>query len=354
MESKITFDRFARWAIAALGCAGGVWLVNRLSGVLLPFLVAWLLAYLIYPLVHFIQYRLRVRYRVPSVIVALVVVLAVLAGMFALIVPAAIREFMQVKDVLVAYIEEVGGATIADQTSQFIRHYFENNTFMRLVQEKSFMQVIQVAVSQLWGLVTSVLSMLWAIFGASIVVLYTIFILVDYEKISSGALHLVPRAQRRFAAMILSDVQQGMNAYFRGQALIAFIVGVLFSIGFLIIGFPMAIGLGLFIGFLNLVPYLQTIGFVPTILLALMKSAQTGENFFWVFLPACAVFLVVQAIQDMVLTPRIMGHAMGLKPAIILLALSVWGSLLGLVGLIIALPLTTLVLSYYKRFVLEE
>ena len=145
-----------------------------------------------------------------------------------------------------------------------------------------------------------------------------------------------------------------MNAYFRGQSLIALCVGVLFSIGFLIIGFPMAIGLGLFIGLLNMVPYLQIVGFIPTILLAMLKAADTGQNFWVILLMALAVFAVVQAIQDMFLTPRIMGHVMGLNPAVILLSLSIWGSLLGFIGLIIALPLTTLCISYYRRFVLKE
>ena len=81
---------------------------------------------------------------------------------------------------------------------------------------------------------------------------------------------------------------------------------------------------------------------------------ETGQSFWVILLCALAVFAVVQTIQDMYLTPRIMGHAMGLNPAIILLALSVWGSLLGFIGLIIALPLTTLCLSYYKRFILKE
>ena len=145
-----------------------------------------------------------------------------------------------------------------------------------------------------------------------------------------------------------------MNSYFRGQSLIALIVGILFSIGFLIIDFPLAVGLGLFIGLLNLVPYLQLIGLVPTIILALMKSLETGQNFWFIMLLALIVFAVVQAIQDMYLTPRIMGKVMGLNPAVILLSLSVWGALLGFIGLIVALPLTTLCLSYYRRFVLKE
>ena len=131
-------------------------------------------------------------------------------------------------------------------------------------------------------------------------------------------------------------------------------MGVLFCIGFLIIDFPFAIGLGLLIGVLNLVPYLQLIAFLPTILLALLKAADTGGNFWLILLSALVVFAVVQLIQDMYLTPRIMGHVTGLNPAIILLSLSIWGSLLGMIGLIIALPLTTLLLSYYRRLVLDE
>ena len=145
-----------------------------------------------------------------------------------------------------------------------------------------------------------------------------------------------------------------MNAYFRGQSLIALTVGILFSIGFSIIGFPMAIGLGLFIGLLNMVPYMQVIGLVPTIFLALLEARDTDRSFWWLMLLALIVFAVVQLIQDLILTPRIMGKVMGLKPAIILLSLSVWGSLLGIIGLIIALPLTTLIWSYYKRLLQIE
>jgi predicted PurR-regulated permease PerM len=145
-----------------------------------------------------------------------------------------------------------------------------------------------------------------------------------------------------------------MNSYFRGQGTVAFIVGVLFSIGFLMVGMPMAVGLGMFMGLLNLVPYLQTLGFVPMALLSLLKAADTGENFWWIFFLGFLVVAVVQILQDAVLVPKIMGSAMGLNPAVILLSLSIWGSLLGFIGLIIALPLTTLLISYYRQFILDE
>ena len=186
------------------------------------------------------------------------------------------------------------------------------------------------------------------------VALYTLFILLDYEEITMGWPQLLPRRYRPFARRLVADVEEGMNKYFRGQALVAFSVGVLFSIGFLIIGFPMAIGLGLFIGLLNMVPYLQLVGLIPTVILAIVKAADTGQNFWVIMLLALLVFAVVQVIQDTFLTPKIMGHVTGLNSAIILLSLSIWGSLLGILGMIIALPMTTLLINYYQKNIIKQ
>lgn len=82
---------------------------------------------------------------------------------------------------------------------------------------------------------------------------------------------------------------------------------------------------------------------------------MTGEASFWPLLGQCGlVYVISQCICDYILTPKIMGNALGLNPAIILLSLSVWGSLMGIVGMIIALPFTTLLLSYYRRIVIDE
>jgi predicted PurR-regulated permease PerM len=144
-----------------------------------------------------------------------------------------------------------------------------------------------------------------------------------------------------------------MNKYFRGQALIAFFVGILFAIGFSIIKLPMGIIFGLLVGAMNMVPYLQTVGMIPGIMLAAIKAAEYDQNFLLVVISVLAVFAIVQVIEEVFLTPKIMGDATGLNPAIILLSLSIWGSLFGVVGMILALPMTTLIISYYKRFVIK-
>lgn len=354
-EKEITFDRFIRGLILVLGVVAGIWLLNRLSAVLLPFFVAWLLAYMLYPLVRFLQYRVRVPGRFLSIVVAIVLVLGVITGLVALIVPPTIKEFSRLSDLVTVYLgSTLGQSDIPQQVQKFVEKYIEDNSLLQLVQQSSFMEAAQGIVMQLWGVLSGTISFALGLLSVFVVLLYMFFILTDYETLSNGWAKYIPGDKGQFATMVVADVKRGMNAYFRGQSLVALCVGILFSIGFLIIDFPLAIGLGLFIGLLNMVPYLQLIGFIPTILLAMLKAADTGQNFWVILLMALAVFAVVQAIQDMFLTPRIMGHVMGLNPAIILLSLSIWGSLLGFIGLIIALPLTTLCLSYYRRFVLKE
>ena len=222
------------------------------------------------------------------------------------------------------------------------------------LNEDRIAQTIRDVLPQVWAIFTQSVNVVVSIFTSFIILLYTFFILLDYEAIAKGWIKLVPVKHRDTTIKIVNDVQEGMNKYFRGQAVVAFCVGILFSIGFLIIDFPLAIGLGLFIGALNLVPYLQIIGFIPTIVLAILKAADTGGNFWIIIASALAVFIIVQAIQDGFIVPRVMGKITGLNPAIILLSLSIWGSLMGMLGMIIALPLTTLMLSYYQRFIINR
>jgi predicted PurR-regulated permease PerM len=180
------------------------------------------------------------------------------------------------------------------------------------------------------------------------------FILLDYEYLTENWIRIFPKKVRPFWHSLMKDVEQALNNYIRGQGLVALCMGILFCIGFTIIDFPMAIGLGILIGIMDLVPYLHSLALIPTVFLALLKAADTGQNFWIILISALAVFLIVQVIIDMVVTPKVMGKAMGLNPAILLLSLSVWGALLGFIGLIIALPLTTLIMAYYQRYVTKE
>ena len=354
-RKKITFDSFIRAVILGAIIIGVLMLLKRLSGVLLPFFLAWLIAYLIYPLVSFFPHKLRLKNRIISIFCALFTLSVIGSVAFYLLVPPMIQEFLRVKDLLIEYFSTTHTASNVPTTlSEFIRQNIDLHILEQMFSQENILDALKVTVPKLWSLISESINLLFGFFTVFLILLYIVFILLDYESISEGWAHLMPKKYRKTVTGILNDVKDGMNRYFRGQALVALCVGILFSIGFLIIDFPLAIGLGLFIGALNMVPYLQIIGFVPTIMLAILKAADTGDNFWIIIASAAAVFIVVQIIQDGYLVPRIMGKITGLNPAIILLSLSIWGSLMGMLGMIIALPLTTLMLSYYQRYIINQ
>ncbi|MBQ7512463.1 MAG: AI-2E family transporter [Prevotella sp.] len=353
-QKKITFDSFVRGVLAVIVLIGIVALLNQLSSVLLPFFLAWLIAYLLFPLVKFFQYKCRLKFRILGILCAFIVVSAVLVGLFLIMIPPMVDESMRVKDLLIAYVsQDAFMSNIPNMIERFIHEHVSTEDIKNLITQEGFIDSIKQAVPKVWDVIAQSINIVSSFFTLTMVLLYTLFILLDYEQFSEGWVLMLPQRFRPIATQIVGDVEQGMNKYFRGQGCVAFCVGVLFSIGFLIIDFPMAIALGMFIGLLNMVPYLQLVGFVPAILLAVVKAADSGQSFWLVMLGVLIVFAVVQTIQDTILTPRIMGKVMGLNSAIILLSLSVWGALLGIMGMIIALPMTTLLITYYQKYIVK-
>lgn len=352
---EVSTGYFLRIILILIFTGISYYILKSLSGVLLPFLVAWLLSYLLYPIVTFVQYRLKFKYRIVSIITVLLSLTAVVTGFAMLALPSLTNEIIQFKDVAIGFINnQINVPSIPDFLNNLIRDYAEKNDIANILQSFGVQDIFKSFVQKTWFLAIGTINVVMQIFASCITIMYLFFILLDYERLSEEWQTLIPTKWRKGANTLMSDLTEGMNQYFRGQALIAFLVGVMLSIGFCIIDFPMAIAFGLFIGILNLVPYLQLISLVPMVLLALIGAANNGENFWVIMLSALAVVLIVQAIQDFILVPHIMGKRMNLHPAVILLSLAIWGKLLGIVGMIMALPLTTLILGYIKRAHQEE
>lgn len=354
-DKPFTFDRVMRILFGVLVISGIVYLIALLRNALLPFLIAWLLAYMMQPFVKFFQYKLRFRSRILSIMAVLISLGLLIALLTVMVVPSIASEADKTLELLRTHDPGEGYVPLIPPSWM---EYLESNVnlaqIMELLSKENLLKAIKQIAPQMWSILSNTFSILFSITIVFVILLYFIFILLDYEKIANGWIDLIPERYRPFLQGLSEDVEYSMNRYFRGQSLIAFTVGILLAIGFKIIDFPLAVTLGLFIGVLNLIPYMQAIGIIPMILLSLLRSAETGENFWLIFGLSVLVLGIVQCIQDLYLTPRIMGKAMGLNPAIILLSLSIWGTILGFIGLIIALPLTTLCLSYYKRFILHD
>ncbi len=351
-RKPFTLDRVVRIIIGLFLLVAAGLLVNRLGDVLFPFVLAWLLAYLIYPLMRFFQTRLRLRNRILAISATLLTVFGCLFLIAYMLVPVIIDQTQRA--VLIAnklITENQLGIEIPPTILSTVQQFLNNFNAESLTYD-NMESLLTYILPYAWGMLTGAGNLIVNVVLSFMVLLYLIFILKDYENISTYWIELIPKHYRPFILQVGEDLKQGMNRYFRGQALIALIVGVLFSIGFSIINLPMAILFGLTAGLMNMVPYLQTVAIVPGMLLAVIKAAEYDQNFLWAALSVLAVFAAVQVIEEVLLTPNIMGKATGLNPAIILLSLSIWGSLFGMIGMILALPVTTLMISYYKRFVI--
>lgn len=353
LDKTITFDRFVRGMLCALLIAAILYVLNYLGSVLLPFFVAWLLAYLIYPIVRFVQYRLHVPGRVLAIVVSLVFLVAVIGGIIYLIIPPMIDQFEKLGQLVTRYLHE---KTHISNFPLAIRTWIEENSqaIQDVFNDREVKKALSDTMPKLFTFIGQTANVIISIVASLITLLYLFFILLDYEKLAAGFIKIFPPKNRHFWQALIGDVERELNSYIRGQSLVALCIGILFCIGFTIIDFPMAIGLGIMIGIMSLIPYVHGLALIPMVFLSLLKAADTGQNFWIILASAVGVFLVVQLITDMILTPKIMGKAMGLNPAVLLLSLAVWGALLGFIGLIIALPLTTLLIAYYQRYVTKE
>lgn len=352
-ENKITFDKLIRGLIIIAIITSIIFLLNYLSKVLLPFFVAWFIAYLIFPIVKFFQDKLHFHYRFISIIATLVFIIGIVVGLWLIIMPSVIEQanhFWTLISKLVA--KETNGTPITTLIGNIL---IENNiNIENLISQKDTIELAKTIGLRLWYFVYGTINIVISIISSCIAILYLFFILMDYEHLYASFIKMFTKSKRNFVIELCKDLEKGMNSYFRGQGLIALCVGVLYSIGFTIIDLPLAIPIGVLIGILSLVPYLHALGLAPAILMTGLKAAETGQNFWIGLVIVLSVFVIIQIIQDTILTPIIMGKAVSLPAYLILLSLSIWGYILGIIGMIIALPLTTVMISYYRRYIIKD
>lgn len=350
-----TFDRVVRIIITLAIIAGIILLLNRLKSVILPFLVAWLIAYMLNPIVEWNQRTLRIKKRTVSIFATFGELLIALTLIGVIVIPMIINETQHLYRLLTVYVKSTDLIPYLPVALQdFLRQNITLDHLSKLLSPEQWSELGRNIWMQIQNVISTSVHGVATIFSWSIVILYVFFILIDYDNIADRFGQLVPHNYRPIASKIAGDMKESMNRYFRGQALIATIVGLSHCVGFLIIGLPMAIPMGILVGILNLVPYMQILSYIPALLLCIIGAADGGANFWVLGGLTILVFIVCQILQDGFLIPRIMGNVTGLNPALILLSLSIWGSLLGFVGLIIALPLTTLLLSYYQRYIIDK
>ncbi|WP_101690268.1 AI-2E family transporter [Dysgonomonas massiliensis] len=346
-----TFDRTVRLVISVLLFTFGLYLLYVLRGVLLPFFIAWLVAYMLNPIVRIFKRKLKLPHTF-SVIITLFLSAAAIVGVGFALSPLISSEIDQVKNILTTYnLAHPGEDNVTMIISKFVSENIDFGLINNSLSKETIVETIKYVSPALEGLYSSTVSVIVGMTVIFLIMLYIIFILLDYDKINALWRYLIPPKYRATVIRVVEDVEHNMNKYFRNQAFICLILSVLYATGFQLIGLPMAIIFGIIVGMMHMIPYLQVVSFPIAALLCWLGASQDNVSFWGIVGLTILIYIIVQIIMDLFLIPRIMGKAMGLNPAIILLSLSVWGSLLGIVGMIIAIPLTTLLLAYYKEMI---
>ena len=357
-KGEYTFDRTVRLTLSVTVGTMIFFLLRYLSDVLLPFAIAIGLAYLLSPLIKWVESKFD--HHIPAVIGTLGLVFLAFAAFLAVAIPTVTEEVKQ----FITIIRNMGEQSdLAKRAAQrlppdvwdALRELLKTPEVKTWVQSTEGVETIKDFVSQVTPQFFTVLKstgqIVYTVLGAGIILLYLVFILIDYPSLVNSAKQMVPGPLKEGINLFVVEFDQQMSRYFRAQAIVATIMGVLFSIGFSIIGLPMPWLLGLMMGALNLIPYMQLLGVPPVLFFALVNALDEGSSFKTAVLGVFIVLVVVQVLQDVFIVPKVMGDASGLSPAIMLLSLSIWGKLLGLLGLMLAIPFTCLCISWYHRWI---
>lgn len=348
-------DRIARIVFALLILIAVVWVLKYIWVMLVPFIIAWITASLLEPAVLFFQHKLRLRNRVLSVVVLLVLIVGVISGVVALLMPSIMTESKKAWELISFYLSpELLLSLVPEEFRPAVVERLNLDDFMSKLQFEEFLGYAQSFFEKGWSLLSGTLSVLSNMTVLILFTLYLLFIMIGYDRLNTGVMSLVPNSLKPFAERVGHDINVYVSSYFRGQGLIALICGVLLALGFWLMGMPLGITMGLVMGLMNLVPYMQIFGVPPIILLCMLQSADTGQSVWMLFLVAFSIVGVCQALQDFYLTPTIMGRQMGMHPAAILLSLSIWGFIWGVWGLIFALPLTMITYDLYMDYVVGD
>lgn len=356
MSSPWTLDRIFRFFLLLLLVGGLFVLLRHLSDVLVPFGVAFLLAYTLNPLVSRLQKRIP--NRSVSVFLVLMTSAVLLIGIFYLLISPVRIQLLHAADLIRKAVTDPNfthqiSSLLPPALWEYLRNQLVESDWNQMVADQQLLQYATQALSRLapkaLSLVSGTLSLVLWFLGLTMILVYLFFMLLDFERLQKELGELIPSQIKPWLFMLLQDVDTAMSGYFRAQAMVSLTLAFFFAVGFSVIGLPLAIVFGICVGLMTMVPYLQLASIPIAALLALLQSVDNGTPFWQAALLVTTVYVVGQLLQDVILVPRIVGSASGLSPVMIMLSLSIWGQLLGLLGMIIAIPFTCVVLAYYRR-----
>jgi len=335
--NKLVVSTYLQYVLIAVGVFLLVVFVRQLSGVLLTFLMAAILAYVLNPLVRRLE-QLRVPRVVAVVGVFAALILSVVAALLVLIIPAVgqVQTLIQNPDAL---IERMNGLAARARELPYV-----GERIARLDQEAitEFVQSNAPSAGQALRGTTGFIGGVFGVFGTLLnlvlMLIVSIYLLLDREKITRAVLRVLPATVRDHAVELFHAVERSLIKYLKGQLALCAIMGIIgAAIAFFVIG-RYTLVIGLWVGLTEIIPVIGAfLGAVPAVLIALFVGGFSKAVI------VAGLFLVAQQLEGNILVPRIMGGSVGVHPLWVLFATLAGTALYGVIGAIFAVPAVAIV-----------
>ncbi|MCB0412967.1 MAG: AI-2E family transporter [Bdellovibrionales bacterium] len=325
-------------------------LMIGLGSALYPLIISFSLAYLIFPIVEKLESK-----GIPRTI-SLAVVLTVCAFflilLLALLVPQIISESK-------TFIQELPENSLIalKKLEFFLKNYGVNidlsrgqiESFLAQNSEKVSANLINKASGFLSHFFTDLLSWFLGLINLFLVPLFLFYIINDYEKIKEELTSYIPNFWKIKIKRYLQLANVVLSGYIRGQLLVALILSCLYGIGLSLVGLRFGLLIGIITGLLSIIPYVGfSVGFATSLMMAFANYSGT-ETIVGLIL----VFLIVQAMEGMFITPKLVGNKVGLSALMTMLSLIIGGNIAGLFGMLVAIPLAAILKNLFIELKLE-
>jgi predicted PurR-regulated permease PerM len=292
-----------------------------------PFIFSIILAYLLNPIVQIFERR-KIR-RIYCVIIVYLLFIILLLVFALVLVPRLLKDIKVLLENLPKHSLQIQG-----MISNFQNSYMNSNLpqGVKDVIDESVLNLQDLIIVTLQSFIDSIVNAFSRILNVIIIPVIVFYLLKDAEYFRKQAILVLPKKHRNKAILLFRDIDNAFGKFIRGQIIVALFIGILTTTALSIIDVKYAVFLGLFAGLANVIPYFgPIIGLVPTVMFALFDSPSKA-------LYAAAAFIFIQQIESGILTPKIIGESVGVHPIYVILSLFIGGKLIGVAGMIMAVP----------------
>jgi predicted PurR-regulated permease PerM len=338
-----------RIIILLLAVAAFLWVVYKLTTVLLLLVLSIFFAYLVAPLVDVVQQPLRVRrkeYRIPrglAIGIVYLVLFVAIGGAIYFLAPQLGSQFPEFKQQAVAYYKTI--TTASDRVNQYLAQHRMPEGVVKAVNE-SVLSVIAQAGAVVSAAFERMLGLIFFLPWVVLIPVLSFFFLKDADSFRRSVLAMLPRGRLRWRGdEFFQDINQTLAAYIRAQLIACLVIGVVCSIGFWLIGFPSPLVLGLLAGVFEFVPLVGPL--VVAVLVALLAVLHWG---FGMTLVALLFLGVLRIVHDYVVYPRIIGQGIHLHPLAVILAILAGAEIAGVAGIFLAIPAIAILTVAYRHW----